>query len=181
MEIWKDIEGYEGLYEVSNLGNVKSLPKEWVSSTGLKKHKEKILKCTVSVYGYSVVGLYKGKKMKQHRISRLVAAAFLLNMENKAEVNHIDGCKANNYVDNLEWITSSENIRHADRTGLRKMPSGENHHKAKLNESDIINIRREYKQGGYTHKALGEKYNVHQSAISQIIRRERWKHILKLP
>lgn len=104
-EIWKDIKGYEGIYQVSNLGKVKSL------NYKRGKH-EKEIKQALNSRGYLEVGLFNGK-VKTHRVHRLVAQTFIPNPENKDEVNHIDGNKKNNTVNNLEWNTSKENIHHA--------------------------------------------------------------------
>ena len=104
-EIWKDIKGYEGIYQVSNLGKVKSL------NYKRGKH-EKEIKQALNSRGYLEVGLFNGK-VKTHRVHRLVAQTFIPNPENKDEVNHIDGNKKNNAVSNLEWNTSKENVHHA--------------------------------------------------------------------
>ena len=104
MEIYKDIEGYEGLYQVSNLGNVKSLGND-------KKRKEKILKPNKNNRGYLYVGLYKDGKVK-HYIHRLVAQAFLQNPNNLPEINHKDEDKTNNHVTNLEWCDRKYNINY---------------------------------------------------------------------
>lgn len=123
-EIWKDIQGYEGLYQVSNLGRVKSLAR---LDTRGQRVSEKILKLGKHRAGYFRVNLYKNGKMKQYLVHRLVALAFIPNPENKEQVNHIDGNKQNNVIENLEWCTHSENIQHAYRTGLAKGLVGENH------------------------------------------------------
>ena len=122
MEIWRKIEGYEGLYEVSNLGQVRSF----------YSGEAKILKPWVDKDGYLTVTLYKNGKGYAKKVHRLVAVAFIPNIDNKPQVNHIDGNKQNNTVDNLEWVTSKENIQHAWNTGLSRMTK---EHKKKLSES----------------------------------------------
>lgn len=118
-EIWKDIEGYEGLYQVSNLGRVKSLKRDITNTNyGVAHIKEKILKPRDDGKGYVRVVLYKNNQKKQFKIHRLVAKAFISNPENKATVNHINGNKSHNTVGNLEWCTNKENIYHAFKTGL---------------------------------------------------------------
>ena len=102
-EIWRDVVGYEGLYQVSNLGRVKSLNYHIYG-------KERILKPGNSSGGYFVVSLCKNSKRKPFYIHRLVATAFIPNPNNKPEVNNKDENKTNNRVDNLEWMTSKENI-----------------------------------------------------------------------
>lgn len=102
-EIWKDIEGFEGLYQVSNLGRVKRF------ATG------KVLKSGKDGGGYLQVDLCKNGKRKTHRIHRLVAQAFIPNPEHKPEVNHIDEIKTRNMVSNLEWMTAKENSNHGTR------------------------------------------------------------------
>jgi len=122
-EIWKDIEGYEGLYRVSNLGRIKSLPFEYLCGhhkTQLMLNQEKIKKLVKSRYGYLLVGLNKNGVCNKTSVHRIVAINFLENPENKKEVNHKNGIKADNRVENLEWNTPSENSKHAFRIGLKK-------------------------------------------------------------
>ena len=107
-EIWKDIKGYECIYQVSNLGNVKSLDR---LSTNGRRLKGKLLAKTNSK-GYIKVTLTNKNKSDNRDIHRLVAQAFIPNPENKPQVNHIDEDKTNNTVDNLEWCTAKENINH---------------------------------------------------------------------
>ena len=107
-EIWKDIEGYEGLYKVSNMGNVKSLN---YRRTG----KEGILKALKNRGGYLYVNLYKDGICKRCTIHRLVAIAFISNPDNLPEVNHKDENKSNNVISNLEWCSSSYNLSYNDR------------------------------------------------------------------
>ena len=107
-EIWKDIQGYEGLYQVSNLGRVKSL------------RRDKILAPKKNWDGYLRIQLWRNNKNVFVSIHRLVAQAFIDNLENKPFINHKDGDKQNNYVENLEWCTQKENIYHAQKMGLSK-------------------------------------------------------------
>jgi hypothetical protein len=109
LEIWKDIKGYDGLYQVSNLGRVKSFV---IMPNG------KILKPSIDNVGYSRNTLTKNKKPKHIYTHRLVAQAFIKNPKNKATVNHKDGNKLNNVPSNLEWCTQKENLQHAHKTGL---------------------------------------------------------------
>lgn len=106
-ETWKDIKGYEGFYKISNYGNVMSLPRN-----GTVKH-SRILKQNTDKCGYKYVNLQKLGKSKTEKVHRLVANNFIPNTQNKREVNHKDGNKANNRVDNLEWVTTSENQLHS--------------------------------------------------------------------
>ena len=128
-EVFKDIEGFEGKYQVSNKGNVKSL-----NYLGTKRPKN--LKPTRHHLGYMIVKLGKNNWSMVHT---LVAKAFIPNIEGKKYVNHIDGNKANNNVTNLEWVTSKENMNHAIRTGLRD-PRKNNHPKgaAVVNSKAVI-------------------------------------------
>ena len=123
-EIWKDVEGFEGLYQVSDRGRVKSLNR--VVSYGDRHYtiREKIKKGTIKSRGsqkgggYVVVSLYKDNKSHMNYVHRLVAKAFILNVDNKLTVNHKDGDKTNNNIENLEWMTYAENNEHAYMTGL---------------------------------------------------------------
>ena len=118
-ETWKDISDYEGLYQISNLGRVKSLSRIIVKKNGVHQpFKEKILSFEVSNKGYIVVTLCKNTKIKRFLVHRLVAKAFIPNPNNLSQVDHKDGNKENNHTDNLEWCTQSINMRHAYEQGL---------------------------------------------------------------
>lgn len=110
IEEWKDIKGFERLYQVSNLGNVKSL----------KFGKERILKPCKNKKGYLCVWLFKNGKGKIGRVNRLVANAFLPNPNNLPEVNHIDEDKNNNRVDNLEWMSTKNNVRYSQAKSVNQ-------------------------------------------------------------
>ena len=111
-EIWKDIPGYEGLYQVSNFGRVRSILTGRIRKYGDNGH------------GYKFIPLCKNNKTRNYYIHRLVAALFIKNPYNKKTVNHINGIKADNYVSNLEWATQSENTQHGFDNGLIKQKAG---------------------------------------------------------
>lgn len=114
VELWKQIEGFNGCYEVSNTGKVRSLN---YRRTG----KTKELEISVDRYGYPCISLpAPNNKRKHFTIHRLVAVAFVQNPDNKAEVNHKDGDKRNNHFSNLEWVTMQENQKHAWENGLKE-------------------------------------------------------------
>jgi len=133
VEVWKDIVGYENLYQVSNIGRIKSL-------SNRSNHKdEKILKDFV-VQGYKCINLFKNSIGKMYKVHRLVAQAFISNTENYKEINHIDGNKTNNNVNNLEWCNRSENMKHSYKIGLHKAQKGkENKLSKKINMVDKTN------------------------------------------
>ena len=112
-EIWKDIQDYEGLYQVSNLGNVRTLS---FRGSGLTRP----MKASPTNCGYYKVQLHKNGKGKMLYVHRLVALAFIPNPYNKKQINHIDGNKANNHVSNLEWASASDNQLHSIAHGLRQ-------------------------------------------------------------
>lgn len=125
IEIWKDIKGYEGLYQISSYGKVKSLSRKlrYLQPNNGKElfrvSNEKILKLK-NVKGYNAITLCKNGINKEFRICRLVALNFIPNTENKLQVNHIDCNKKNDNIKNLEWVTSSENMKHAYNNNLTK-------------------------------------------------------------
>ena len=135
-EIWKSIKGYEGLYEISSYGRVKSLER-FVYGNGNGKYKifEKILKPRIRSKYYSV-SLSKNSIKKKCCVHRLVAINFIDNSLNKPEVNHINGNKLDNRVENLEWVTAKENQQHASRTGLK--PKGSNCFNSIFSESIFL-------------------------------------------
>ena len=134
IEQWKPIAGYEDLYLISNFGQVRSVERIVVHiDNRIRTFPARILSSKKnSKTGYHQVGLYRGNKGKMFYVHRLVAEAFIPNDENKRCVNHKDGTRSHNRVDNLEWSTHSENILHAHATGLAKALRGEDNHKAKI-------------------------------------------------
>ena len=114
MEIWKDVVGYEGVYQVSNTGKVKRIG-EYTNQTGKTWKSERILKPGCKAKGYLYVQLSKEGKASPKHVHRLVAEAFIENPDNKPTVNHKNGNKSDNAVDNLEWTTYTENNIHSVR------------------------------------------------------------------
>ena len=116
-EIWKDYKNYEGLYQVSNLGRMRSLDR-WVNSKNgsMQFRKGRILKLGNNKQGYLSVNLCKNNKIKTYLVHRIIAEVFLPNPDNLPQVNHKDEDKTNNSVDNLEWCTQSYNINYGTRT-----------------------------------------------------------------
>jgi hypothetical protein len=174
-EIWKNIEGYDGWYQVSNMGRVRSWKHKGVLKQKMKN--PRILSPGRLSSGYRQVGItdIDGKRKSKY-ISRLVASAFISNIDNKPQVNHIDGNKDNNRASNLEWVTDKENKHHANNTGLMKN-KGEDNQYSKLTEEDVLEIRSAYKLGCFTQKEIGNAYNVKQAIVSKILNRKLWKHI----
>jgi hypothetical protein len=175
MEIWKNIPGFEGEYQASNLGKIKSLTRKYSVLANGKYPCEKtiigrVLKKRVS-QGRSKVAL-KGKNYSTHR---LVAITFLENPNNYPQINHIDGNPLNNVVENLEWCNRSMNIKHAYKNKLIVAPKGEKSHLSKLKEKDVKLIRliRPY----YSTVELAKRFNINQRTISAICNRIIWKHI----
>ena len=165
-EKWVQINGYEGLYDVSDAGNVRSR----ITGIVLKPYR------TGKGEGYLTVDLHINGKSKNKKIHRLVAEAFIPNPEEKPEVNHIDGDKTNNNVSNLEWCTGKENCTHAAETGL--IQCGERRASAKLTSEQVAEIRQTYERGclGRGAKSLARKYGVSDVTIRRIISGRKWKH-----
>jgi hypothetical protein len=165
-EVWMNIAGYDGLYEVSNLGNVKSLNRTVIYKDGRTWDvKERILKQCNTTKGYLFVNLSKNAKSYPHKVHQLVAVAFIPNPENKPQVNHKDTIKTNNPATNLEWINNSGNQIHAVINGTRG---------TKLQVSDVIFIKQHPE---IPTKDLANTLNVCCSTIVQIRSGNTWNHV----
>lgn len=167
MEIWKSIKGFEN-YEVSNLGNIKN--------TNFKRTgKEQLIKPTKNSSGYLLLSLFKDSKRNRFTVHRLVIDAFVLNIDNKKCVNHINGIKTDNRLENLEWNTHSENTLNAFKIGLMKNRFGESQHLSKLTEKQVLEIRENKECLSY--RKMAKKYNVSVFTIQAVVKRITWKHI----
>lgn len=171
-EIWKPVVGYKGIYEVSNMGRLKSLSKTIKNSKNrVYNTKERFFKKTLSKSGYCVASLWKnGKLTSSARVHRLVMIAFVPNPIDKPFVNHINGIKTDNRVENLEWCTAKENSIHAVKNGLLNNSSalGEKHNYFKLTFNQVIEIRN-LRNLGLSNKEIGEKFSVSTDHVSKII------------
>lgn len=178
MEQWKKIEEFNYEYEISSYGRIRSVENVIVRGNGWKyTRKSKILKPSVSG-GYLRGAVCVNKKMIPYKIHRLVALAFIPNNENKKEVNHIDGNKLNNHVENLEWCTRQENIEHCILNKLQKPFKGEEIGNSKLLEFQVIEIRNKFKPRVYSRAKLAKEYNVSEATIKDILYKRTWIHLL---
>lgn len=177
LETWKPVKSYEGYYEVSNLGRVRSVERTiLIKNNQYRKYKSVMLKPTLDTHGYMSVSLVRDNKAKTHTIYRLMAEAFIPNPDNLPCVNHKDGNKLNDDIFNLEWCTYSENIKHAYKNHLKR--SGEQHCKHKLTWKDVDFIRKNYipRDKTFGMRALGRKFNVGSSTVSQVIHNICWEN-----
>ena len=158
-EEYRDVVGFEEYFQVSNLGNVFS------------KRSNRILKQTKSKKGYWTLATKIGGSDHCFSVHRLVAEAFIPNPESKPYVNHKDGCKTNNILSNLEWVTAKENSAHSWATGLQ-LPSNR-----KITADQV----REIRTSKLSQRKLASIYGLSQSSISCIKRRERYKDIPDIP
>ncbi|MDR1182031.1 MAG: NUMOD4 motif-containing HNH endonuclease [Bacteroidales bacterium] len=162
-EIWKDIPEYEGLYQISNLGRVKSL------FGNNQKRRDKILKPALTNCGYLRTALTNHNKVCHLSIHRLVAITFIPNPEDKEQINHINGIKTDNHFKNLEWCSGSENMKHAYRIGLEK-PCDNGFKKA-------ISIKDD--NGSRTYKSIREmcrSENIDRRHVQRVLHGEKSKY-----
>ena len=169
-EIWKDIEGYEGYYQVSNYGRIKSVER-LINYKGLnktQKYPSVILRQCLNTVGYYQVSLSINNNRRRVMAHRIVALAFCNRPSGRDFVNHIDGNYLNNDASNLEWLTSKENSRHAIVMGAHKV-YGEDSHLSKFtnNQADIIRM---IKNRGIKTSDLCTLLNVHKSCINRIVK-----------
>jgi hypothetical protein len=169
MEIWKRIPNFSR-YEASTYGNLRST--NYKNSGSIK-----ILKPSISGGYYKTMLQSDEKKYKSWNVHKFVCLAFLEKVEGKKHINHKDGNKLNNLIENLEWCTNQENIQHAYDNGLIKPKVGSLNGMAKLNESQVREIRLHAKNNGrnYGRKMLAEKYKVSECTIKEVVTRRKNK------
>lgn len=174
-EVWKDIPNYEGYYQISNLGRIKSVARKVKYQNSYRNVKEKLKKTFIGKQGYERVELSKNGKTKKYNVHRIVANVFISNPLNKETVNHINGIKTDNRVENLEWATRSENELHAYKIGLAKN-SEKQRNVARLycKENKIKSIIQLDLDGNFikewkSAREVEEKINISRKNISQCI------------
>ena len=178
IEVWKPIEGYEGLYEVSSLGQIKRFYKGDFYTKGSYS---KILKPCLDKKGYARISLYNSNHIrKDYKIHRLVALTFIPNPNNLPQVNHKNNIKNQNNVENLEWITNLNNMRHAWKNGFKNNNhlNGEKSHFTKISEELVRKIKKDYIPYKFGPRRLSQKYKIKEGCICPIIYGETWKHVI---
>lgn len=163
---------YADFYMVSNKGRIKSKNHRILNGYGAS---ERVLTLFANPRGYIGLRLCLNGKTRAFVVHRLVATSFISNPENKPHINHKDGVKSNNNVENIEWCTRKENMVHARDMGLLGDHSGENSGRNKLTNEQVLSMRAEYIK--FKHQFLNKKYGVSNSQIAAIVSRKTWKHI----
>lgn len=165
------ISGYEGLYSISFTGIVWSHKKK----CGVSSHEGKELKPHQDGSGYLFVMLSKDGVRKQPKLHRLIAENFIPNPHNYQVVNHKNGIKTDNRIENLEWCTQSDNIKHSFKMGLSSQ-LGSRNAQSKLTETDVISIRLKY-SAGISRKILANDFKISLATLCDIINNKIWKHV----
>lgn len=169
-EIWKDVIGWNGKYQVSNHGRFKSHNGKFT-----KLHPNGFITLgTIGDVGYRSVTLRDHGKYLQTRLHTIVGEHFLdkPKSDQKLCINHKDGNKLNNYFENLEWVTLGDNVRHAVLTGLMNL-KGERHPHVKLTEAKVIEMRKVRKEG-WTFQKIGDHFGVERRQASDVVRGVNW-------
>lgn len=176
-EVWVDIKGFEGSYQVSNLGKVRSLDRI-IEQRGRKSRFWKGQLCAFNTINHKYNGLilYKDKKHHHVTVHRLVAQHFIPNPDNLPVVNHLDNNGFNNHVSNLEWTTVKGNTQHAIAIGALKL-KGEENPMAKYDKALVLKIREMYDVEKMRICNIARKLDLPTKYIDLIVHRKRWKHL----
>lgn len=178
IENWKELKGHREIYEISDLGNVRTKTRNGARGKIVLGHS---LSQHINSTGYFRVSLNLDGRSKSYFTHRLVAMLFVQKVEGKDCVNHIDGNKLNNRFDNLEWVTPSENQQHAFRTELKKptLHYGEDSWFHKLTKEDVKYIRAAHKPWDkvFGSKPLAERFGVNQQTITDVVHGRSWSTI----
>jgi hypothetical protein len=177
-EEWADIPGWEGAYQVSTYGGVRSVDRFITRNDGAVLFwKGQLMSSYTDQCGQIMVKLNRVNEVKTLKVSRLVAKAFLPNLSNKRDVHHKDGDKTNNRVDNLEWLTRQEHFRKDKLTGKFDSIRGSNGTRSRFSSEQIMDIRKLYESRQFTQTDIAKQYNCPSATISCIVNYKTWKHI----
>lgn len=181
VEIWTPVVGWETDYEVSSIGRVRTVAARRATRQGVRWRHARVKVQNICPYGYRRVKLtnkVSGKPDTTMTVHRLVAMAFISNPLNLETVNHKDGDKANNTIENLEWATRSDNSKHGHANGLMTpLPRGERHHAAKLTDDIVRTIRTTDFAVQGTQAALARRLNISVDTIRLVRKGLRWAHV----
>ncbi len=167
-EVWKDVADYTGYYQVSNLGQVRSIPRKYTRGGILKPIPNKL--------GYCLVSLARNGTSRRFQVHRLVMRAFVGDCPQGMVVNHLNGKPGDNRLENLEYCTQSQNVLYSYRV-LGRDSRGSRNGYAKLTDDDVVEIRRMYAAGSTTQKEIATKFGICRSMVTRIVNRVIWRHI----
>lgn len=171
------LKGYEGIYEITKNGCVRSLDRKVYNKRNKRYHRTKgtVLKGKILSTGYKEYTLYDNNNNKKYITAHRLVAINFLDKKTGNVVNHLDGNKLNNHVDNLEWTTHKGNVEHATKNNLNCR--GEKIGNSTLKEAEVLEIIELFKTKKYNLMELGRKFNVNYTTIKRIITGENWKHV----
>lgn len=178
-EIWKDIPNFEGYYQASTKGRIRSVKRTVKHKDGkVTVFKGRVLKSSLNKKGYPMVYLSKDCKKFTRAVHRFIALTFIQNPYKYDQVNHINGIKEDNRIENLEWCNNQQNCAHAHKNGLVNSARGENSGNVKLKRWQVIFIIDSY-PSQFSAKEICSLFDIHRGEPSGLIRGKSWKHMDK--